>query len=111
MELEYMRVEVDGMGRRFPKSHIKIRYKPSDENTSISVFVFYPSYTIEGYITREAMNELLEYGERTGIKVVSAQYEQDEMVDYIQDIKYGKPKDTDDEVTKAMRRKYGRTLE
>lgn len=101
-----MSVRVDGMTRRFPMSHVKVAWKPSEQAITVAVFVVYPSYTIEGHITREAMNDLFDYRERTGIKVVSSQYEYDAMIDYIQDIKYGKPKDTDDEVTKAMRRKW-----
>jgi len=106
MDLEYMSVGVDGMTRRFPMSHVKVTWKPSDQAITVAVFVIYPSYTIEGHITREAMNDLFDYGKRTGIKVVSSQYEYDAMMDYIQDIKYGKLTDTDDDVTKAMRHKW-----
>jgi hypothetical protein len=53
------------------------------------------------------MNELFKYGEQTGTKVISAQYEYDQMIEYIQEIKFRALKDTDDEITKAMKRKYG----
>jgi|GEM_PF-2654923 len=99
-----MKVMVNGVQRQFPMGHIKIRWKPRGNNYA-SVRVDYPSYSIKGEISLENMNKLIEFGERIGRKVWTGEDDFAQMIEYIQDLKYGEPKETDDEVMRYLREK------
>lgn len=109
MDLEYMDCEVQGMRWQFPVGRIKIRWRPPADSLMVAVRVDYASRDIVGEITRENMNKLIEFGERTNTKVWTGEDDFAQMIDFIQDIKYGEPKDTDDEVMKSLREKCDRS--
>lgn len=109
--MEYMNVTVDGMSRRYPTKYVKMRWKPREHDESVRVAVLYPSYRIEGTIALKDMEYLVEYGKRNDIKVWTGEDDFAQMVLDIQDLKYGKPKETDDEITRQLRRAFSQTPE
>ncbi len=70
MVLDTLKVLVKGDLRTFPIDKVFIRWEPEeDDGSPIRVRIVYPSYMLDGEITFQAMEQLLEYGSRQGVDV------------------------------------------
>jgi hypothetical protein len=68
--------------------------------------VLYPSYRLNGEIKRIDFEKLIDFGKGTGVEVRTGEDNFARMVLFIQDLKYGEPKDTDDEIMKHLRKVF-----
>lgn len=95
--------------RHFPITHVKIRWDPPADSDEVAVAVLYPSYRLNGEIKRKDVEKLINFGRHTGVEVRTGEDNFARMVLFTQDLKYGKPKEADDEVMKNLRKVFSQT--
>src|SRR4051812_5174383 len=110
MAVNYVEVLVDGVARYFDIDIVKMRSKTA-ENESARVIVNRSKEVLQGEITPATKKKLIEYGQEANTKVYTGEDDFAEMINYISDLKYGKPKETDDEITRQLRRAFSGTCE